>query len=763
MKKIDSKLSEQELADFIQSTGNFDLFSEQSIRYFSSNLEHVFLSKGKALFKQGEQGDAMFIMLSGLLQAVYTNDKGRDSVMGEIGPGMPVGEMQVLAGGDHTAGIYALADSELLKMPRPVFERIADEFPPVLHELAEIVRQRLRHNQLLTMLLKLFGEIDKTTLQNLEKQLRWVHLQPGEALFHQGEPGESLFLVISGRLQVIYDDDDGTRVIIGEIGRGETIGEMSVLMNEGRTANVYATRESYLVKFIKPVFQQMTKDIPEVMVKISQLLINRLRRATGSIPPTKNEINYAVIPASPDVPIVEFTRRFVDALSEYGPTMILSSGGLNEMMGMKDIAQTSADSPYGIRLAAWLDEQESRYSSIVYESDSTMTPWSHRCIRMADHVIVVANADSEPVMGDIEKELYNPDGEVKIFSKTLVLLHPNNCELPSGTDRWLQKRKVDNHHHIRINWEEDYNRLARLISGNSIGLVLSGGGARGFAHIGVIRALEEAGIPIDVVGGTSMGATIGASYAIGHHYRDMLQSVKKRFIDPRSLKEYTLPIVSILRGRKLEKNIRLEHGETLLEDFWINFYCVSSNLTTSEMCVHRRGFTWKALRATSALPGIVPPVVRNNNLLVDGGAINNLPGDVMKELYGGFIIAVDVSNQSDLRVMYKKFPSPWRILASWLIPFKKRIDVPTIKDLLVQSTMLSSVQKKKMVKREADIYLQPPVDRFNVMDMEAYEDIAEAGYQYAKEKIAEWLQQKEQDDDSLLSIVKDNIHIRRKE
>jgi NTE family protein/lysophospholipid hydrolase len=300
---------------------------------------------------------------------------------------------------------------------------------------------------------------------------------------------------------------------------------------------------------------------------------------------------------------------------------------------------------------------------------------------------------------------------------------------------------VEKHFHVRPGDAGDFRRLARLMTGRGVGLVLGGGGARGYAHIGVIRALEEAGVPIDMIGGTSMGAVVAAAHAMGLDYREFLSTTRRLLKKHRPFHEYTLPIVSLLRSRRLDRFLHEAYGDARIEDLKVTFFAVSSNLSTAEVAVHDTGELWAAVRASMSVPGVAVPVVVDNNLLVDGGVLNNLPGDVMRRLCSGTVIAVDVNEKNDLLVddSCTPIPSPWKIVWSRINPFARPINVPSILSIMGRTSLLGSILKRNEVAREVDLYLNPPVGRFGILDNDALEEIAEAGYRYAKERIADWI------------------------
>jgi len=303
----------------------------------------------------------------------------------------------------------------------------------------------------------------------------------------------------------------------------------------------------------------------------------------------------------------------------------------------------------------------------------------------------------------------------------------------------LEERQVQEHHHLRWDTDADFARLARFLSGRAIGLALGGGGSHCLAQIGVIRALAEANIPIDMVGGTSMGAVIAVLCAMSCDYQTMIRLNRKGWIEskPLSVSEYALPIISLYRSRKFDKIAKIPSRDADLADLWLNCFCISSNLTTSKMVVHQRGPVWKALRASASLPGIAVPVLDSGSLLVDGGVTNNLPGDVVRDLGAGSVIVVNVSSEQHLSVDREEIPSSWDVLCSRILPFRERINVPGILDILMASTMLSSQARTNAVVRDADVYFHPPVSKYSLLEFSAIDEIVEVGYRYAKQTIEE--------------------------
>ena len=282
-------------------------------------------------------------------------------------------------------------------------------------------------------------------------------------------------------------------------------------------------------------------------------------------------------------------------------------------------------------------------------------------------------------------------------------------------------------------------RLARILAGCAVGLALGGGGARGFAHIGVIRAIEEAGIPIDMICGVSMGSIIAAQYAMGCDWQAMIRMNRSVMADGLRW-DFTIPLVSLTSGRKFRRALKTFFGDTEIEDLWLNFFCTSCNLSTSEIKIHRRGGLWSAVNASNAIPVILPPVLAGGQMLVDGGVLNNQPGDLLKVTCGGPVIVSSVSPRREITMdqSYTEIPSPWRVLRSRLNPFEKAVKFPAISATMIRTLMVASDRKSREVERDADFYLRPPIDRFRLDDMAKVEEIAEVGYQYARNEIRVW-------------------------
>ncbi|MEL7482597.1 MAG: patatin-like phospholipase family protein, partial [Pseudomonadota bacterium] len=312
----------------------------------------------------------------------------------------------------------------------------------------------------------------------------------------------------------------------------------------------------------------------------------------------------------------------------------------------------------------------------------------------------------------------------------VVLLHHGGERLAATPAQWLNAAGAARLFHWTGTKGQDCARLARIMSGRSLGIVLSGGGARAFAHIGVIRAIREHGLPIDFAGGTSMGAVVAACVAMGWDDDEIDRRIRKAFVESNPLGDYTLPVVGLVRGKRVQRRLCEHFGDTTIGGLEIPYFAISTNLTDGAFRVHRRGLVREALRASIALPGILPPVVSDGEVLVDGGVLNNFPADVMKEFHRGYTIGCDVSRQ---RAGFPgdEFETPPNFLQwVWKNGFSR---TPPIASLLMRA---ATVSVDPSTGRDlTDMCIVPELRDIELRDWTDYDGAVEAGYQAAKEAL----------------------------
>jgi predicted acylesterase/phospholipase RssA len=583
----------------------------------------------------------------------------------------------------------------------------------------------------------LFGALAPAEREALASRFEPLTVDGGSTLMVEGGRADEVYVVVNGRLRVTVGDPRGHQVVIGEIGRGEVAGDMALLSDAARSATVTAIRDTSLLRLARQDFLDFITEHPASLLQMTRLLVQRLQATHRRVGTGGAVRTVAVVPAGHGVDTAAFTGAFAVAATPWGSAQVIDRPRVVSHFG-EAAADASPGSPEYEARAAWLDPFEASDALVIYVADTRVSEWTRHCIRQADRILLVADAVvSSPEPGDVEEEIRS--SATAGARVDLVLVHPPGTVRPAGTGAWLEGRPGLRHHHVRADRQDDYERVARLLSGRGIGVVLSGGGARGFAHIGVIRALREAGIPIDLIGGASFGSTTAAFHAMGYSPDEIVQHSKEVTVDAGSLIDFTFPAVSLSKGRRLSSGIRKQYGDTNIEDLWTGFFCVSSDLTEGRVRVHDTGPLWHAVRSSVAIPGTFPPVRdHDGHVLVDGGVMNNIPVDVMERMVeGGIIIAVDLRAGIDLPsddLPDDGIVSGWRVTLRRINPFKKSAQVPRMIDTLLRATESASGRHGY----HADLVLRPPVQDFGILEFDVYPKIVTAGYEYARQRLAEW-------------------------
>lgn len=583
---------------------------------------------------------------------------------------------------------------------------------------------------------ELFRELDTPTRAALIAELDLIELPARSQLFAEGAPGDALYIVASGRLRVVQ----GQR-ILREVGRGEYVGEFALITGEPRSATVYAVRDSNLVRLSQALFERVLQRYPRAMMQIAGVIVQRARTHLPPIMPGAASA-FVLLPASRRPPPDTFAQQLTTALGVFGPTLYLSSARINALYGRDGVSQLPDDDAENSALVGWLGDQETRYHQIVYDTDPEWSAWTRRALRQADRLLLVAYAEDDPNPNMLERAA-NATG---VGARTeLILLYPSGISQANGTRAWLAARHVHTYHHVRLGHSGDMARLARRLTGRALGVVLSGGGARGSAHIGALHALEEAGLHADFIGGTSIGALIGALYATGRGYEALTQLASALSSGQRLL-DYTLPFTAFNTTRKLTAVYRALFGETQIEDLWQRFFCVSSNLTRAEPVIHEDGLLWAAVRASTAIPVIFAPVQHaNGDVLVDGGILNNFPIDIMRTRYeAGTVIGIDVAPPTDKVRDYRFGPSVsgWQQLWNRLNPLARPARAPSLLENLTRTIEVNSAYRVRSpsFRQFADLLIQMPDRPFGRLAFDIYPEMIEMGYREAQRQIETWQQ-----------------------
>jgi NTE family protein len=559
----------------------------------------------------------------------------------------------------------------------------------------------------------LFADLDSHSMTAIEGELSLLVLPGGAPLFRQGEPADAVYVVASGCLGVFRHEDEDSAdepILMAEITPGNIVGEMSLLSHSQRTRSVAALRDSEVWRLARGSFDKLTALHPEVLPALMRNVA--VRNAMGPTKRRRQPRTFALLPSGPDVPSARFAVLLAGALGRIGAQVqMLGSESLNED-------------------PEWFARCEMESSFVLYRADPTATEWTGLCLRQADCLIVVRLGDDDrPTMLPFEIESVQT-GAVFHRRRELVLLHEGHDPQPGSTSPMLAGGLYGQHHHVRLDIHSDIDRLARLLTGHAVGVVMAGGGARAFAHIGVVKALRASGVPVDLVGGTSMGAIVAAGVASRWADDELDERFRRAFVNTNPLSDYTLPLISLYAGRRVTRLLRMAFGEKEIEDLILPFYCVTANLTTSNADVHTVGKLWRWLRASVAIPGVIPPFNEAGEVHVDGGVIDNFPVRTMRRLGRGITIGVDIDTGGALAAGAGVMEpwSTWQFFRRLIWKRNETLPIPSIVRILLRSALVASTARAQEDRQAADLLIVPPMDHIDLLDWTSFDAAIELGY-----------------------------------
>uniref|UniRef100_A0A8P0TTB2 lysophospholipase n=2 Tax=Canis lupus familiaris TaxID=9615 RepID=A0A8P0TTB2_CANLF len=723
---------------------------------------------GTVVSRQGDQDVNILFVVSGLLHVYQRKiDSEEDTCLFVVRPGEIVGQLAVLTGEPLIFTIKANRDCSFLSISKAHFYEIMRKQPTVVLGVAHTVVKRV-----------------SSFVRQIDFALDWMEVEAGRAVYRQGDKSDCTYIVLSGRLRSVIRKDDGKKRLAGEYGRGDLIGVVETLTHQARATTVHAVRDSELAKLPAGALTSIKRRYPQVVTRLIHLLgekiLGSLQQGSGTGHqfglhtagskwdtgnPASNLSTVAIMPVSEDVPLTAFALELKHALSAIGPVLLLTSDNIKQRLG-----SAALDSIHEYRLSSWLGQQEDIHRIVLYQADSTLTPWTQRCIRQADCILIVGLGEQEPTVGELERML---ESTAVRAQKQLVLLHRQEGPAPARTVEWLNMRSwCSGHLHLccprrvfsrrsmpklvemyqRVfqrppDRHSDFSRLARVLTGNAIALVLGGGGARGCAQVGIIRALAECGIPVDMVGGTSIGAFMGALYSEERNYSQIRIRAKEWAEDMTSMVktvlDLTYPITSMFSGAGFNSSICNVFKDRQIEDLWIPYFTITTDITASAMRVHTDGSLWRYVRASMSLSGYMPPLCdpKDGHLLMDGGYINNLPADVARSMGAKVVIAIDVGSQDETDLTnYGDALSGWWLLWKRWNPLATKVkQVLNMAEIQTRLAYVCCVRQLEMVKNsEYCEYLRPPIDSYRTLDFGKFNEICEVGYQHGRTVFDIW-------------------------
>jgi NTE family protein len=549
----------------------------------------------------------------------------------------------------------------------------------------------------------LFSSLTPEECDDVARHFTVVHLEKDALLFRQGDTSDYLYILAEGLLAAHLKMPSGEEKIVGHIKVGETVGELGIFSRQPRTLTVKAISDTLLFRLSQKAFEQCYRKYPSILFHLLQPVVTRSQKTIELLSQDNPHSKHILImPVTPQVPFSALQTMLKKHIASCPDTMMLIEDEL-------DAGLAKNNAPKWID---YLDKLDHDYTTIICLAKSYQSPLLQAFLEKVDQIYFVANGNSRPEYHPfVDQILNNPPAHIK---KNHILIHlHDDSHQPVYTLPWLSNQQFAFHHHIRHYHDEDAQRLLRFITGKTTGIVLGGGGNRGWSHVGVIKALLEARVPIDMVGGTSIGGIAGACWLTSQTYDELFEKFCRTMemaYHPFRLTNFTWPVISVLSSKKItDAFIEAVGKHQCIEDLWIPFFCVSSNLYLKKEAVHTQGLLWESVRASGSIPGIVPPMVIDGQIHVDGGLLNNLPVDVMRNFLGKHsrIIAVKLSSQSEEDIRYS-FPPVLTFTETLLTQLglkKKKYKFPPFFDMFIESLLLGSYWREIQCSAQADLLI----------------------------------------------------------
>ena len=637
----------------------------------------------------------------------------------------------------------AKENSEIIFLEKSKMDSLMENDNEIGNILEKLSVEEYDKGKLFGIFRGLYGEkMDYKSHKEIYKKGKWVFLEDNSNLFNYGEKSDSFYLLVTGLLKA-YIPKKGELIEVGEIYEGEVIGEMGILTNEARSASIFATRDSVVFKIDLEKANEIIMQYPLVLLQVATKIADRLRNVQDSNERHRTDIHSIVQLSSGKnhtKEIISIGNSLIDSMNKFNRSIVVSSKKVNEILNIESInAELERDKFYPA-LDDLVDNftKENRYLLLL--CDEEYTPWTTWCLAISDKNIFVVEESAGVSNTELLNKMNLSEKDIPIHlhdEKQLIIYHHSKNSFPSKTSSIIEMLpKISNHYHMSINNKNDSDRVSRLIAKKGIGLCLSGGGAKGNAHIGVYKALIEHNIPIDAVCGTSAGGIVASLIAFGYDPETIISRLKETY-KRNSFKEYTIPVTSIIATKKVIQDAIFLGNDMDIEDLWIPYFSIAVNISKSKLDVIDKGPVYKATRATAALPGILLPVIKDTSFLVDGGLINNMPGDIMLKKYGGKLISVSVSPQEDLDAKFNDFPNQSSYFIKKLLRMNKKFphEIPGLSNILMRSIFVASSNKIKEVIDLSDLFLDLQVKDVGLLEFEKIDESVEFGYEYAMKKL----------------------------
>jgi NTE family protein len=553
----------------------------------------------------------------------------------------------------------------------------------------------------------------------------------GEMLVAQGDPSDSLFVVLHGALAVRRTGDLEP---LAELRAGEIVGEIGFFANVPRTADVIAIRDTSVLVLTRSAYQVLAEDAPAIVEALLAALARRFAKETARLTPIRaspKARTVALIDGGREPLQGAFDRRMRDGLAATDAE-IVDPARVSVMFPGRAL-----DAP---EVTDWLNKLEHAAPLVVYLGSREASAWARKAIRQADMVVFACRGNAPAgALTDVEAFAcaVHPAS-----ARRLVRIHDRRSGEVSGTAAWLARLPSFMHHHVAIEDQVDIDSLIRFLSGRAIGFVAAGGGSFGTAHVGIYKAFRERGVMFDIFVGTSVGSAMVAGFAKNLEAEDLERGTHEIFVRSRSFRRPTWPRYALLDHKAFDRALADQYGRNCrIEDCWRPFASVATNLSTHNLELIRCGLLWQAVRASSAIPGLLPPFyTAEGAMLVDGCLIDNVPLAPMHQLKSGPNLVVHFGEPAAemFDVDYAALPGRLELVAAMLMPFRKKLlpAAPSAINVLWRS-LVAHQRYDTLPVAPLDMVMRPPFPLdISVTEFERHTEIFHASYLWARETIA---------------------------
>eukprot|EP00980_Cylindrotheca_fusiformis_P003389 scaffold755_cov101-Cylindrotheca_fusiformis.AAC.3 len=749
----------------------------ESFALLRDSSELIVFDGAQTLIEPGTKHESCYLLLQGSMEVGIGVPTGENEMSFHrhqmIYPGALLGEHECFTGEVSLMVIRSVPGKEsvncvLLKIPRKVYITLNVRYPKAMGRTLDSLLHQV-----------------SPPLFLLQWTSEWLNVKAAGNVAQKGAKCDSLYVVLNGRLRARKRDAASKQKTQEEYGRGKVVGEIGLLTGATWPFDVYAIRHSEIARVPVQTLLTIIHAYPKAGLNFARSVAMQIQNKASAPPrgihPKVNPeqqimpsygLNLATIAVVPmdttGINLDKFCATLTSGFNRIAPSKLVTKDSIRDKLGEKTYKYYNS-AMHELRMVRRLADVEESNRLVVYQADPKFTWWTRLCIQQADCILLVVNSGRAPNAKRVEQSLAAAFESMDVRIDLVVVGENLQTNSPEGEDdedfdleqdeemnvsdqlnNWSEQRKwISGHHLVRApigRYKQDFHRLCRRVTGRAVGLVLGAGGARGLAHLGVIKALKEAGVTIDLVGGTSQGAFVGALYArqpddlkgVFGECRKMAQelaSMKSRLLD------LTLPMTSVFSGVMFNRGIRKRLGKIRIQDLVLNFFCISVDLQKQKEVVSRKGSLWKYVRASMSLTGYLPPIAEDGQLLVDGGYMNSVPADVMRFQMGArIVIAVDTNGELERdHYMWGNHLSGWWVLWNSLNPFSKTVRVPSMGDLSDMLLWVSSDQHRRNNKRLSDLYLVPPVGEYGTLEYDKMDIIVEKSYNHVKPIIDAWV------------------------